>query len=215
MNIILELLKEFLLQIICTIVLSSFLITKLHTTIRSKSIGIKNIHKRGMNVKNLEKSIKKASIIKVLAFMPYYFTFDHKELLVNKVREGCSLQFLACNKDSLLLKELCQIERHVDNDIADLFDPFTNLLESIKTDAGVDTTGSIELRTYNTEIRNPVIICCDKDGKKSAFLTISMPPKRSIDAVMLEYVGDGCDSVINYFDVIWNRHSEHVALKLK
>ena len=219
MELILEFFKNFIFEIIYTIIFSSgvliFFTRKMRRTIDAKSVGIKCIHKRGKDVKHLQNSVKKSKQIKMISFMPFYFVFDHKEQLVKKIREGCSIKFLVCNKDMPLLKDLCQIERHVDNDIANLFEQLINLLSSIKKDAGDDATGSIEVRTYNTEIRNPATICYEQDEHISAYLTVSTPPKRSIDVIMLEYADDDCQPIIDYFDAIWNRHCNDVVLKLK
>ena len=85
----------------------------------------------------------------------------------------------------------------------------------MKTDAEIESTGSIEVRIYNTEMRNPAIICYDKDDNKFAFLTESLPPKRSIDSVMIKYKNNECDDVINYFNVIWDRHKNENDIYFK
>lgn len=83
-----------------------------------------------------------------------------------------------------------------------------NLLNRIKKDAGSDSRGIFEIRTCDSEIRNPVIICYQNNNKTSAFLTISLPPKRSIDTPMIEFRNEKCDNLINYFYSIWNRHAD-------
>ena len=172
---------------------------KAKNSINLKSIGIHHIHKKGQNIKNTINAIKSSRQIKVIAIMPYSFIFDYKELLVKIIKEGCNIKFLVCAPKSLLLKELSQMERYANNDISKQYDLIINLLKSIKENAGAEATGSIEVRMYNTEIRNPAIICIDENNNKSAFLTLSIPPYRSIDSIMIEYRGSNCDFVIELF----------------
>lgn len=211
MNIIFDFLKNFIYEIIFTIVLSSGVIalhtTKINRIINLKAVGITHIHKKGRDVKRLMRSIEKASKICIIAFVPYSLVFDNRELLTEKIKEGCNIKILLCRYDSPVIKEVCQIENDTDYDIANKIEPLKNLLTRMKIDAGIESTGTIEVRTYNTEMRNPAIICYDKDDNKSAFLTVSLPPKRSIDSVMIEYKNNECNDVINYFNAIWNRHN--------
>lgn len=214
-----EFFKEFLFEIIFTIVLTSgvvtFHLTKLRKMINTKNVGINRVYKKGKDIKGMIKTIEKSNQVKMIAFMPYNFVFTHKSLLIQKVKDGCNIKILIGNEDSQLLKELCQIERGVEDDIAKEFVPLINLLKSIKNSAGDEATGTIEVRTYNTEIRNPGIICTREDGRKTAFLTVSLPPKRSIDSLMLEYKDNDCDPVIDYFKEIWDKHENDVALFLR
>lgn len=177
----------------------------------AKNVGISRIHKRGRNLKSMTRTMKKASCIKILGFMPIYFIRDHQELLVDMVRNGSRIKILTSDPQSPLIKELCLIERQTEDDIANDYPALINLLKCIKAQAGSESTGSIELRKYHTEIRNPVIICEDKKGKKVAFLTVSLPPKRSIDVMMLEFCNRECLTVEGYFDKIWERHSGDVG----
>jgi len=218
MNIIQNFFESLLFEIIFFFLFSSGLfalyLRKAKNSVNLKSIGIHHIHKKGQNIKNTINAINSSRQIKIIAFMPYSFIFDYKELLVKKIKDGCNIKFLVCSPNSLLLKELSQMERHVDNDISSQYDLLINLLQGIKADAGNEATGSIEVRMYNTEIRNPAIICIDEKNNKSAFLTLSVPPYRSIDSIMIEYRDSNCDFVMNYFDIIWERHPNDLSLKL-
>lgn len=202
-------------EIIFGRLLDWFLSTKpfvmLSNLIYLNKAGIKRIHNQGKDLRSMIKAIEKAYVIKFIAFMPHSFVFDHKHLLVEKIKSGCHIRILVCEPSQLMLTELSRMENRADNDISNLFDSLLNLLKSIKKEAGKDALGSIELRTYNTEARNPATICIDHNGKKSAFLTVSTPPKRSIDTIMLEYRDDYCDSVIDYFDKIWELHENDVV----
>lgn len=212
-------LEDFFKEIIFTLFFSSGLmavyIAKMRKALNETSIGITHVHKHGKDVKNLIKAMQSAREINIIAFVPFSFVFDNRELLTKKIKDGCMIRILLCQYDSPLLKEISQIERNSDYDIANQIDPLINMLKCIKNDAGVDSTGSIEVRAYYTEIRNPAIICVDADKCKSAFLTISLPPKRSIDTCMIEYRDSECNDVINYFDAIWNRHANDILFREK
>lgn len=215
MDMITDFFKAFIYEIIFTLIISTgavtFCFATLRNTINIKKLGIHRVHKEGKDINNMIKAIKKSRQIKIISFMPYNFVYDHKDKLVQKIKDGCNIKLLISNKDSLLLRELCQIKRNVDDDIAREFEPLINLLKNIKQEAGIDSTGMIEVRTYNTEIRNPSIICIGENESTAAFLTVSLPPKRSIDSLMLEFKDDDCIPVVNYFDKIWNRHGNDVV----
>lgn len=219
MTVLEDFIRSFAYEIIFTIVFSSgimaIFLSKIRNGINLKAVGINYIHKKGKDVKNMQKAIKTSRQIKIISFMPFSFVFDYKDMLVERIKDGCDIKMLVCNKESSLLKDICKIERNTYDDIANQFQPLINLITSIKSDAGDDSTGAIEVRTYNTEIRNPAIICVDKEENILAFLTISLPPKRSIDNIMLEFKGTQGEDIINYFDKIWERHTNDIALRIK
>lgn len=206
-----EFAEAFLFEVIFFIFFSGgmmgLLISKVKSSIDQSWTGVSRIHKKGKDVRNIKKSINKAKTIYILGFVPYNFVFDNREILTSKIKHGCKIKVLFCEYNSPVIKELSQIDNGTDGDIANKIGPLYNQLRSIKADAGAEATGVFEVRECNTEIRNPVIICFDKDNNKTAFMTLSMPPKRSIDCLMVEFRGKKCNDLIKYFDTIWDRHS--------
>ena len=216
MNWLKDFIENFIFEIIFVIVFSggffTLYITKIKNTINFKHVGINRVYKRGRDISNMQKAMRDARQIKLISFMPYNFLFAYKELIVQKIKEGCNMQILIGQKTSPVLVELCQIERHTDSDLVNQIPLVLNLLKGITKDAGHNAIGSIEVRTYNAEIRNPATICTKNNGQQSAFVTLSLPPKRSIDCLMLEYKDAKCKDVEAYFDAIWNRHSQDILL---
>lgn len=174
MNLILDFLQNFLFEIIFVLIfscgLSTLYITKVKNTINLKNVGINRIYKQGNNISHMNKAIQESCQIKVIAFMPFSFLFNNKELLVEKIKDGCNIKILVGKPGSLLLTELCQMERHTDNDISEQSQMIINILNGIKVYAGDDATDIIEVRTYNTEIRNPAIIHVKNDKSNNTLL---------------------------------------------
>ena len=192
MGLLFDFFQAFLFEIIfCVIFAGGFFtlyINKIRNSINKKAVGISHIYTRGKDIKNFQKAIENASNICIISFVPYSLIFDNRVLFTKKIKEGCRIKILMGDKDSALLKDLSQIEYENDTDIADKVDLLIRLLDKIQKDAGPEATGVFEVKQYSTEIRNPVTICFSENNI-SAFLTISLPPKRSIDATMIEYKG--------------------------
>lgn len=67
---------------------------KIKNIINLKSLGINYIYKKGHNLKKTLKVIKKSRQIKIIAFMPYSFVFDYKEILIEQIKAGCNINIL-------------------------------------------------------------------------------------------------------------------------
>ena len=205
-------LDAFLLEVIIVLLFSggimSFILEKIKSVLYGKRAGISRIYKKGKDIKSIQESIAAAQSVCILGFVPNNFVFDNRILLTEAIKNGCKINILHCSYNSPVLKELSQIDNGTDLDVANNIQPLENQLRRINSDAGTNSTGYFEIRKCFTEIRNPCIICQNKKGHQRAFLTVSLPPKRSIDSIMLEFRGKHCNDVAKYFNTIWERHSQ-------
>lgn len=194
--------------------LITMLINKIRQKITEKNSGIYRIHKRGFNVNNFQDAIRKSRKIKQIAFMPLFFIREHQSLLTERYKDGSTIQFLFCSPESPLLKELSSMERGNEHDVPNDLSQVVNLLVKIADDAGMDSRGSIEVRLYSAEIRNPATICEIDSTHRRAYLTISVPPKKSTEMPLIEYRDENCRTVDDYFNLVWKRHESDVCLKV-
>lgn len=200
----------FLLEVVIVLLFSggllAFALDMIRTSLYGKWSGVSRIHKKGKDIKSLKRAILNAKEVCILGFVPYNFVFDNRELLIQKIQDGCKINILHCEYASPVLKELSQIDNRTDWDVPNKIKLLENELRSIKSYAKHGSTGYFEIRKCSAEIRNPCIICYGKNNMKRAFLTVSIPPKRSIESLMLEFRKEQCNDIITYFDTIWGRH---------
>lgn len=210
--------KQFIGEIIITVLFSTSFLTlyfgKLRYALEESMLGIRRIHRLGKNVKSMQQAIKKAKRIMHISFLGHGFIFDYRTLLEDRIAEGCIMQFMFAKKESTLLREMSIMENDAPDSISSKFEPTLDMLKSIIGRANPESVSSIEVRTFDSEIRNPITICYDADNEATAFLTVSMPPKRSIDCIMIEFKPKQCDDAINHFKMIWERHTNDIVYKI-
>ena len=216
MQIISDFVKEFLYQIIFTAILSSGFFAVYYRKLRLmadfKALGICRIYKCGNDIKSTKKHMSKSKQIMQISYLPYQFIYEYRLILEKALSNGCAIKLLMCEPESELLKEAVQMENGDENKNPDKFESLIKMLQSMKMSS--TGTGTIEVRTFNAEIRNPVTIYSDKSDNLRSFLTVSIPPKRSRDCCMIEYDTQGSKDIITYFNTIWNRHNGNVKLKI-
>lgn len=171
------------------------------------------VYRRGENIPAFINSIKTSEKVMCISYAPFQMLFSYTPYFTEALENGCEMRFLIANSDSLLLKQISAIEdRNTDSIGNAALESVSHLNTIVKKASKSKKTGKIEARFYDTEIRNPITIFIDKYGKQKAFLTVSTPPKRSIECFMLEYTGESCTDLINHFEAIWNLHNDDIAL---
>jgi len=204
-----EILKSFVFQIIISLIFSvsfiSLFVKKANNTIDSMHVGIKRIYSRGTNIKSLLKSLLSIREFYLLAYAGDGFIQSNRETLSKAFENGAHLFILIGKKKSDYLKDVSKIEKlgeyHIDHKIDNVIDEFKAMKSKFP-----NVRGKIEVRKYNTELRNPMIICKDDKAMK-AWLTIFLPPKRAADCMMIEFHNkDKVADCKSYFDAIWNLH---------
>jgi hypothetical protein len=188
----------------------SIISSRVSTGASFSAYGIKRLYPHGRNIKSLEKKMQNCKTIKVLGFSALGFTYSYRRILTEHIAKGGKLEFLLAKENSELVVDATQMEGRGSKAITNSIEQTLELLGAIKKDAlkkaeHVDSIcGSIEIRQYNTEIRNQLIICVDEKGSY-AWMTILIPPKSASECRMIEY-SDPSDC-IDYYNVIWQRSS--------
>ena len=208
MNWIIETVLSAVVSSVIVVGFLSAIITKMQISIELKANGIKRIYPYGRNIKSLEKKMQNCKTIKILGFSALGFTHSYSEILIEHIAHGGKVEFLLAKENSEFVTEAAQMEGRKDTVIADSIKQTLDLLRTTKKKAlkraqSMDSTcGTIEVRQYNTEIRNQLIICKD-DKETHAWMSILIPPLAAVQCKMIEY--SKSDDCIAYYDVIWER----------
>lgn len=195
----------------------SFVIRKLTLSIDFRNNGIKCIHPKGQSVRSMTKMIKSDTCkeIRVLGLSALGFSHSYRSDLTNFIASGGNIKYLLSKPEGQFVIQASQMEGRPDNSIADSVKQSIDVIRAINEDAkrlanqNQRSCGTIELRYYDTEIRNQLILCIDNKNKTYAWLTIFTPPSVAVSCQMIEYV-DAKDCV-DYFNIIWQRHENDVV----
>ena len=208
MNWIVETVLSAIISSVIAVGFLSAIVTKMQTSIELKANGIKRIYPHGRNVKTLEKKMQNCKTIKILGFSALGFTHSYRKILTEHIAHGGKVEFLLAKENSEFVIEATQMEGRRDKVITNSIEQTLDLLDAIRRDANKKAQsmeavcGSIEVRQYNTEIRNQLIICKD-DKETCAWMSILIPPLPAVECKMIEY--SESDDCIAYYDVIWER----------
>lgn len=199
--------------IISSIIVISFLsvlVNRLQLSLDQKNVGIRRIHIQGQNVKSLIKAMKKSKVIKVLAIAAQGFLICYRPILSNHLANGGDLYFLLATPNSEFVKNASKAEGRGNDAFSAAIHESLALIETIKNDACKIARGKhlncgdVNIKHYNTELRNQLILCLDHDNNALAWMTISTPNKPAMDSPMIEYSNP--DNCIEYYNTIWELH---------
>ena len=150
--------------------------------------------------------------IKILGFSAQGFTHSYRYELTKFVARGGHLQYLLSKQDTLFIKQAAEMEGRSEDAISESVNSAIELITSIYRDAKKlsrkqdRTIGTVEVRLYDTEIRNQLLLCTDSNNCTSAWMSILIPPLAAVNCQMIEYSDAG--NCIDYFNTIWNRHEK-------
>ena len=179
-----------------------------------QNCGIKRIHLKGQAIKSFEESLKSdmCKEIKILGFSAHGFTHSYRYELTRFVASGGHLKYLLSKQDTLFIKQAAEMEGLSENAITESVNAAIEIIRSIYRDAKNrlrkqgDTIGTVEVRLYDTEIRNQLLLCTDSNNCTSAWMSILIPPLAAVNCQMIEY--SDAENCIDYFNTIWNRHEK-------
>ena len=176
--------------------------------------GIRQIHPKSLSVSSFEQAFTSPSCrrIRVLAFNAHSFTHSHRSELINLLSSGGDVQYLLSNPSTLFIKQASEMEGRRSSAIGDALTSSLDIIKAIITEAewraktNGTARGRFEIRYYDTELRNQLLICEDMEGNYSAWMTVLTPPLAAVNCPMIEY--SDATRCVEYFNVIWNRHKK-------
>ena len=143
------------------------------------------------------------------------FVQVHREAFIEAFENGAFIFILVGSKSSDFFKEVHLIERKHTNDGTPDLDSYVDIVinefRKVKSESKKGKHGKIEIRSFNTEFRNAVLMHKDKNDKLTAQLTLINGGKRARDCMMMEFNGgSGLEDCKAYFDKIWKLHENDV-----
>ena len=188
------------------------------TTIINKSgsikLGIKQIYDKPWE-RPIREEIKTAKEFYSIAYAGDKFIEEHREQFIAAFKKGAIIKILIGTKGSKFCKEVDLMEKIITNEITSLdpkIDTVINEFKRVEKESRENgNRGKIEIRSFNTEFRNAVMIYKDNEGNYTAQLTVMFGYKRASDCMMIEFgEGEGLDDCMEYFNRVWDLHSENV-----
>ena len=175
---------------------------------------IKHIYPRGETIDSFKKQINDYSCkeVWVLGFNANGFTKSYRFDLEKLLSRGGKIHFLISKPDSVTIQQASEIEGRSSDAFAreakDSLEIIQSLLNKAKEKAKSLGTicGKIEIRRFDSEIRNQVCICVDDAGKKYAWLSVFLPPRAPINCPMIEF--SDATKCVEYYNAIWDRHEK-------
>lgn len=212
---------ELVLSIVISSIVSStvisFFIRKFTLSIDFRNNGIKCIHPKGQSVRSMTKMFKSDTCkeIRVLGLSALGLSHSYRDDLTKFIANGGNIKYLLSKPEGQFVIQASQMEGRPDNAVADSVKQSIDIIRAINKDAKElankkqRSCGTIELRYYDTEIRNQLVLCIDNKNKAYAWLTISIPPSVAVSCQMIEYVD--AEDCVDYFNLIWKRHENDVV----
>lgn len=188
---------------------------------KMKENGFVNSSTNKQSQKEIKKMCKEATEIKIIYVSGFHFLNINEQHLRSALDRGTSIKFLCGHPDSIFLKDIENMEyyqrdsqgkrlREKDKKIGD---EVMAIMEKYR-----DT--KLEIKFYSSEYRLPYILAYYPDGSVKAWLTVTLPPYKSIKSFVLrgekkdEQIYDDdinfIDMMETNFDVIWEHGSKTV-----
>ena len=169
------------------------------------------IYERGQAVPSFEKALRSdnSKELKVLGFSAEGFLHTYRKDLIRFLGKGNSIKVLLSSPKTDFTQQASEMENRpkdaIDQSIKSALSILQAIHESVEKTSTI--TGSIEIRFYDTEIRNQCLICTNYLGASEAWLTLLMPPLSATNCPMVK-LSDPADCE-NYFTTIWERHKHN------
>ena len=176
--------------------------------------NIRQIHPKGQAVKTFEQMLKSPSCrrLRILGFSAQGFTHSYRSELINLLSAGGDIQYLLSNPGTQFIEQASEMEGRPSSAIGESVSVSFDIIRAIITKAQKrakergTVCGSFEIRYYDTELRNQMMICEETDGKQHAWMTVLTPPLAAVNCPMIEFTD--ATRCVDYFNTVWNRHEK-------
>ncbi len=182
----------------------------------AKTAGILDISLKGfLSKEKLESWLKKANRLLLCYTTGNSFVINNRDLLVEFVTKGGSIQLLCCKPYSKEMYDIQKIEEsehgnreQIHRELSEVY----NILQSIyKKAAEGATPGSIQIGFMSTLIRSSFLIAAGPtETEKAGWFTVTLPPAKSRETVSFEMESDPALSAENNLLSRCEQHFSHV-----
>ena len=196
---------------VITVGFLSALVTRLQIRIDHRNNGIKRVYAPGEHSRTLKKQLAEARAIQLLALSGYGFTHAYRRILTDCVARGGTVEYLLAQPGTAYMKDAAEIEGRGADSISEEVGETLKLLEAIRRDAAEKAgkqkaePGRVLVRYFHTEMREQLILCTDQSWRRTAWLSLLIPPLPSRDCNMIEY--RDAEDCVDYYEAV-KRSSE-------
>lgn len=185
---------------------------------KMKEQGFINTSTNKQSIWEIKRMCEEASEIKIIYVAGSRYLKNNMRYLDKALKRGAKIKFLCCNPKSRFLQDIEHMEMNW-SDGKNLIrkqgdNPISSEVQTIINNYQKD---GMEIRLYSTEYRMPYVIAHYKDGSVKAWLTMTLPPYKSIKSFVLrgeKKKAQIYDEEINFvdmmeanFDTIWDHCS--------
>jgi len=175
-----------------------------------RNLGIKGIYEKAAK-RQIGNEIASAKKISLICYYGLSFADHHKRELISALDNGASIRLLLLKKNSEFANDLIKTENLDMNKINSGIDSVIHLYKTFKDEQKDRSLGSIEIREFNTEFRNPITIIRNRNEVDTAFLSIIHSHKSAATCIHIEFQGGSeVGECIKYFEKIWSLHENDV-----
>lgn len=171
--------------------------------------GIKRGYAPGEHSRALKKQLAEARAIQLLALSGYGFTHAYRRILTDCVARGGTVEYLLAQSGTAYMKDAAEIEGRGADSISEEVGETLKLLEAIRRDAAEKAgqqraePGRVLVRYFHTEMREQLILCTDQSGRRTAWLSLLIPPLPALECNMIEY--RDAEDCVDYFEAVKRR----------
>ena len=187
----------------------SALVTRLQIRIDHRNNGIKRVYAPGEHSRTLKKQLAEARAIQLLALSGYGFTHAYRRILTDCVARGGTVEYLLAQPGTAYMKDAAEIEGRGADSISEEVGETLKLLEAIRRDAAEKAgkqkaePGRVLVRYFHTEMREQLILCTDQSGRRTAWLSLLIPPLPALECNMIEY--RDAEDCVDYYEAVKRR----------
>ena len=179
------------------------------TRIDHRNNGIKRVYAPGEHSRTLKKQLAEARAIQLLALSGYGFTHAYRRILTDCVARGGTVEYLLAQPGTAYMKDAAEIEGRGADSISEEVGETLKLLEAIRRDAAEKAgkqkaePGRVLVRYFHTEMREQLILCTDQSGRRTAWLSLLIPPLPALECNMIEY--RDAEDCVDYYEAVKRR----------
>ena len=205
---------------VITVGFLSALVTRLQIRIDHRNNGV---YAPGEHSRALKKQLAEARAIQLLALSGYGFTHAYRRILTDCVARGGTVEYLLAQPGTAYMKDAAEIEGRGADSISEEvgetlklleanenpYPPSPRVLEAIRRDAAEKAgkqkaePGRVLVRYFHTEMREQLILCTDQSGRRTAWLSLLIPPLPALECNMIEY--RDAEDCVDYYEAVKRR----------
>ena len=179
--------------------------------------GIERIYPKGRGVRSYEELLSSPACktLRVLSMAAENYVYSLRTELTALLSRGGNIQLLLSKPGTDFVHQVSELEGRPSSAMEDSVYRCIDIVRAILADAKREsrkagkTCGDLEIRYYDTELRNHMHILETVDGSFRAYMTVFIPQLGAASCPMIEYADAA--KCLDCFNRIWDRHADDVV----